>query len=425
MVSVALFLFYFVTPVFILYACKKVSVLKKIGTIVIAYIIGIIAGNVGIFPKASEAFRAVLANRPSIPNSEALDLLQQGVIRHSDILVNNISSTQNLIMTIVVPLCIPLLLFSLDLKNSLKNIKSGLFSMVLAMVSLIICAFIGFFLFKDSIPESWKVGGMLVGLYTGGTPNLVALATALKVQPNTFILTSTYDMVVCSFLLLFCITYAQKLFNKVLPHYTPNQKPSKEAVEKFHDTTASDNILENFSKKNILPLFGALGIAILIFGIGGGLSFLVPSEFQMLTVILSITTLGLAVSLLPVVNKINKTFELGMYFVLVFSLAVSSMADLRSIFQIDFLDLFVYVIIVVFGSMIVHVILSMIFKVDTDTTIITITVLSFSPPFVPLVAGALKNKEVILMGITLGVLGYAAGNYIGIFFAYLLKALIV
>jgi uncharacterized membrane protein len=420
MTTILLFLFYFFTPILILYLCHKSTILKKIGSIVVAYIIGIVAGNIGIFPKASEAFKAVLANKASIPQSDAFDLFQQGVIRHSDLLVNNISATQNLIMTIVVPLSIPLLLFSLDLKNSFKNIKKGLFSMIVAMISLIICAFIGFFLFRNSIPESWKVGGMLVGLYTGGTPNLVALATALKVQPNTFILTSTYDMVVCSFLLLFCITYAQRAFNYVLPHYTPNKKPQKPA-ELINQSEAPDNILDNLSKKNIVPLLGALGIAVLIFGAAGAISLIVPSEFQMLTVILTITTLALLVSLIPKVNKINKTFELGMYFVLVFSLAVSSMADLRTIFQIQFLDLFLYVVIVVFGSMIVHVLLSIIFRIDTDTTIITITVLSFSPPFVPLVAGALKNKEVILMGITLGVIGYAAGNYIGVFFAYLFK----
>jgi uncharacterized membrane protein len=421
MTTIALFLFYFITPLLILFLCHKSTLLKKIGAIVIAYGIGIVIGNIGIFPKASSAFRNVLASRPSLPENEAMELFQQGVIKSSDLFLNNISSIQNLIMTIVVPLAIPLLLFSLDLRNSFKNIKQGLFSMVVAMFSLIICALIGYFLFKDSIPESWKVGGMLVGLYTGGTPNLVALASALNVQPSLFILTSTYDMVVCSFVLLFFITYAQRAFNYVLPHYTPNKKPKK-PKDLINETVAPDNIFDNFSKKNTLPLLGALGLALLIVGIGGALSMVVPTEFQMLTVILTITTLGLAVSLIPKINTINKTFELGMYFVLVFSLAVASMADLSTIFQIDFLDLFIYVIIVVFGSMVIHVLLSIVFRIDTDTTIITMTVLSFSPPFVPLVAGALKNKEVILMGITLGAIGYAAGNYIGVFFAYLLKS---
>ncbi|MBN1925028.1 MAG: DUF819 family protein, partial [Prolixibacteraceae bacterium] len=171
------------------------------------------------------------------------------------------------------------------------------------------------------------------------------------------------------------------------------------------------------------PLLGALGIAILIFGIGGGLSFIVPKDFQMVTVILTITTLGILISLIPRVNRIKKTFELGMYFILVFCITVASMADLTTIFQIRFLDLFLYVAIAVFGSMIVHIILSAIFKIDTDTTIITITALSMSPPFVPVVAGALKNKTIIVTGITIGVIGYAIGNYLGVFFAYLLKGM--
>ncbi|HOO84888.1 MAG TPA: DUF819 family protein, partial [Prolixibacteraceae bacterium] len=146
-------------------------------------------------------------------------------------------------------------------------------------------------------------------------------------------------------------------------------------------------------------------------------------EFQMVTVILTITTLGLAISIIPSINKIEKTFELGMYFILVFCVTVASMANLRTIFQIEFINLFMYVLIAVFGSMIIHVILSYIFKIDTDTTIITITALSTSPPFVPVVAGALRNKNIIVMGITIGVIGYAIGNYLGVFIAFLLKAL--
>jgi uncharacterized membrane protein len=73
--------------------------------------------------------------------------------------------------------------------------------------------------------------------------------------------------------------------------------------------------------------------------------------------------------------------------------------------------------------MIVHVGLSRIFKVDTDTTIITITSLTYSPPFVPAVAAAIRNKEVILTGITNGIIGYAIGNYLGVFIAYILKGI--
>jgi uncharacterized membrane protein len=109
-----------------------------------------------------------------------------------------------------------------------------------------------------------------------------------------------------------------------------------------------------------------------------------------------------------------------MYFIIVFCLALSSMANLREMFQIEFLELFLYVLWVVFGSMFIHVGLARIFKVDTDTTIIAITALTYSPPFVPAVALALKNRDVIIGGLTIGILGFAFGSYLGIFIGKIL-----
>jgi uncharacterized membrane protein len=422
MTTTALFLFYFLTPFFILFLCKKSKTIKKIGAIILAYITGIIFGNIGIIPRASDAFRNLLSGKTFIPHTDAVELYGQGVLKQSDLLLNQIGSTQDLIMTIVIPLSIPLLLFSLDLKNSFKTIKKSIFSTAIAIFSLIVCVTGGYLLFKDTIPEAWKIAGMMMGLYTGGTPNLAALGTALDVQPNLFIMTHTYDLIIGVMLLLFFITVAQRLFNHILPHFNgrDHRKKTKELIK---ESEVPDNLLDNLKWKNILPLAKALGIAILIFAIGGGLSMLLPAEFQMAVVILSITSLGIGAAFIPGISKIEKTFELGMYFILVFSITVSSMADLHTIFRIEMLDLFLYVAIAVIGSMLVHVFLSIIFKIDTDTTIVTITALSMSPPFVPVVAGALKNKEIIVAGITVGVFGYAIGNFLGIFFAYFLKGL--
>lgn len=422
MTKFLLFLFYFATPLLILYVCHVSKTMKKIGAVVIAYIIGILAGNLGFFPQASDAFHILLGGKTALPHSEALVYLNEGLIKTSDIFLNQILSVQDLVMTIVIPISIPLLLFSLDLRNSLKTLKSGILSFIIAVFSLLISIAIGHFLFHDSIPESWKISGMMVGLYTGGTPNLAALATALEVQPNLFILTHTYDLIAGVVLLFFFISVAQNLLNKILPHF--NRKGvQKSTIEIIKESEAPNNLLDLLMRKTLIPLLKAFAIAVFIFAVGGGLSFLVPSEFQMVTVILTITTLGLAISMIPSINKIEKTFELGMYFILVFCVTVASMANLRTIFQIEFINLFMYVLIAVFGSMIIHVFLSYIFKIDTDTTIITITALSTSPPFVPVVAGALRNKNIIVMGITIGVIGYAIGNYLGVFIAFILKAL--
>lgn len=142
---------------------------------------------------------------------------------------------------------------------------------------------------------------------------------------------------------------------------------------------------------------------------------------QMVVVILSITTLAILASLTKPLNKIEKTFQLGMYLILVFSLTIASMADLKSMLGIGMLNLILFITWCYFGSLILHLILAKIFRVDADNFLITSTAFIFSPPFVPLVANALKNKDVIITGITGGIIGYILGNYFGVGLAYFLK----
>ena len=70
---------------------------------------------------------------------------------------------------------------------------------------------------------------------------------------------------------------------------------------------------------------------------------------------------------------------------------------------------------------ILHIFIARIFKIDADTVLISGTALICSPPFVPVAAGAIKNRDVILTGMVVGIAGYAIGNYLGIAVAYLLK----
>jgi uncharacterized membrane protein len=263
---------------------------------------------------------------------------------------------------------------------------------------------------------------MLVGVYTGGTPNLVALKLALGVDPNLFIMTSTYDMIVGAATIIFFITAGPRVFRAILPPFRHHGNGDNSA-----DIVAETESFEDFSgmfKRGVfLPLLAAMAVSVVIFAISFGISLLLPDVSQMVVVILSITTLAILVSLIKKINRIEKTFQMGMYFILVFSFAVASMADLGVIFNIGFLGLFLYISWSYFGSLILHLILSKIFRVDADNYLITTTAFVFSPPFVPVVAGALKNKDVIITGITVGIIGYVIGNYLGVALGYFLKGL--
>lgn len=419
-IAVSLVVFYLLTPVLLIYLTKKSKFLNRLGAVVLAYITGLIIGNTGIIPATSPEFKKLLGTRAYMPDSEFQGLLNASKVTAADYTANQISGFQDTIMTIMILIAIPLLLFSLDIRKWLKLAKGALLSLALAMISLLFVVFLGYYLFGNSINESNKVAGMLIGVYTGGTPNLAAIGTALEVSPETFILTHTSDLIVGSIALVFLMTIAQRVFHVFLPKFQMVYK----AENKMHlndETSDIENFEPLFKRKNIPDLIKSIGVSLLIVAAGGGLSLLFPKPTDTIVAILSITTLGLLASLVKPVNRLSNSFQFGMYLIIIFSMVVSSMANLGNMMQPESQQLFYYVAFVVVGSIVVHVSLASIFKLDADTTIISITALTYSPPFVPTVAGALKNKDVIISGLTIGILGYAFGTYLGIFVGTILK----
>ncbi len=384
MATPILILFYVFSPMLILYLCHRYRFINKIGAIVIAYGVGFLLGNSGILS-----------------------------------LIENVGKTQDMITTLTIPIAIPLLLFSMNVRKWVNIAGKTAISMLFALIAAVSTVFTGYFIFKGyGVHELWDVSAMLIGLYTGGTPNLASIQLALGADQTNYMVVATYDVVVGAFHLLFVMTVAQKFFLLFLPKY----KFIDAVAGQFADYDGEDPYEGMLRRKMILPLLKALGIAVLIFAIGGAASLVVPQSLQMAVVILLITTLGIVASMVPSVNKIEKSFELGMYLILIFCMVIASMADLS---KIDFNSLVIggYVAWVIFGSLFIQAILSRIFKVDADTMIITSTAFICSPPFVPVVAGALRNREIIFSGLSVGIIGYAIGNYLGVLVSWMLNGM--
>jgi uncharacterized membrane protein len=418
---VLLVIFYFSFPLVIIYLCKKWSFLQKVGSIVLAYAFGLLIGSTGILPQGSEGYKLATQGKGPLPDTEVETLISQGKATHEDIFANRIARVQDIIPSLVVPLAFPLLLFSLNIKRWLRYARKGFISVFLALVAGLVMVTAGFFIWKDSIPESWKLAGMFEGIYAGGTPNFVAIKMALNVDANLFVIVSTYDMIVGAFLVLFFITIAPRIFRFILPPFVEAKGITGDETEIARVSENLEDYSGMFKKGVFLPLLGALGLSILIFAVSGGLALLLPKLPIMVVVIMSITTFGILFSLSKKVNRIEKTFQLGMYLILVFSLTVASMANIRTMFGSGMLNLIMFITWCYFGSLILHIILAKIFRIDADNFLITSAAFIFSPPFVPLVANALKNKDVIVTGITGGIIGYIVGNYMGIALAYFLK----
>jgi uncharacterized membrane protein len=120
-------------------------------------------------------------------------------------------------------------------------------------------------------------------------------------------------------------------------------------------------------------------------------------------------------------RRIRQTHQLGQYFILVFCLVIGSTADIMKLVAAA-PSVIGYVAVTVFGSLALHVALAAIFRIDRDTVIITSVAGVFSPPFVPMVAAALKNRDVILPGVVTGIIGWVVGTYLGIGISTILSA---
>jgi len=140
---------------------------------------------------------------------------------------------------------------------------------------------------------------------------------------------------------------------------------------------------------------------------------LMPKDYSTSFIILSITTLGIDASFIPKIRSIAKTFQFGMYVIYIFCFTVASMANFKMLVNID-VPIMLFIVFSIFGSMILHAVLCAPFKIDTDTFIVVSASAICSPPLVPVVTDGLKNQEVLLSGLTTGIIGYAIGNYLGI-----------
>ncbi|MEN8115987.1 MAG: DUF819 family protein [Bacteroidota bacterium] len=414
-----------IAPIVIIYLETKYSLAKKIGAVLMCYGLGIAVGNIGIFPETSEGYLALLKGAVFIPFGEMKEYLAAGLVTSEDVSRNTIAFLQDIFSSYTIMLCLPLILFSLDVKRWLSQARAAMGSLLIGLFTVLLMIFVGYWIFKGSIDEIWKVSGMLVGVYTGGTPNMAAIKTALNVSQEVYILTHTYEMTLGAIYLVFIFSVGQKVFLWFLPAYKSPEKPQKPdspqiEVEEINLEDEYESYDGFFKRGTLLPLIVAFGISAGILGVSFLISKLFSEEFANAAIVILVTSLGIGLSFVPRIRKIKKTFQLGMYLILIFCVSVASMADVSKLADIS-ISLFYYVGLAMFGSHILHAIIAKFFKIDADTVIISGSALICSPPFVPVVASALKNREIILTGMFVGIAGYAVGNYLGVVVAYILR----
>ena len=380
-------LVYILAPVIIILLYNRFDWVKKVGTVIMAYAVGIILALCGL-----------------VPTGEMEGAVQMGKI-------------STMLMNIMVPLAIPLMLFNSDFKLWTKSLPKTFIVLIGGLVAIVSSVILGYFLFRNAgIKDLGNVAAMMTGIYTGGTMNFYALGAALHVDESIILIAYTFEMIVTFPLIMFFVAGGYKLFRKLLPYKEKVQNTDSEDID------IKDDSFEEYSGMFSKGVFGKMLIGLLLsvamLAVGAGLSLLITGKLNELVIILTITTLAIVASFVPWIRNLPKTFELGMFFILIFSVVVASKFDIYSI-DSSALAVMGFIAFIMLVALMIHLIICRIFKVEGDLFVVGQVGLLCSPPFIPPVVGAMGNRKVLISGIVIGLVGYAVGTYLGLLLSLL------
>lgn len=377
MVAVLTIAYLLLVPAGVMLLAKRWTWIEKVSPMTLLYIIGLVVGNSGLLRPGGQASTLLL---------EAGD--------------------------VTIPLAIPLMLMGCNLqawsaRKSLRAFLSGVLAVLVVTVA-------GFFLFRGNFEGHTmaQVCAVTSGLYTGGVVNIGAIKQGIGMRETLYLLVSSYDLVITGLYLLFIVFFGKRVFRRLLP---TRSQPVAKAEETVVDVPQPTD--RPVGRTLLLLLF-----ALLTAGAAMGLTWLILGSLNTAVLMLLLTTLAIGVSFLPVVRRQgrDRAFQMGLYCVYVFCLAVASCCDVRQMNLTESVNILFYIFFVIFGSLSLQVLLGKLMRLDGDTVLVSSVALINSPPFVPMVAAVLGNKEVVMTGISVGLLGYMVGNYLGIGLYHLL-----
>ena len=373
------------TPAGVLWLCRRFPILDKLGPIMILYALGMILGNFPYLPA-------------------------------------QISTLQDILPNVMIPLAIPMMLFGCNFSLREARLQSKV--VISGFVSVCCAVIVGYLLFGRHIEYGDKVGGIITGMYTGGTLNAAALQAIFKIPGETFVLINSYDIIISFLYFVFLFSFGIRLFRRI--YGEKESQLSQDDSEEINRQIAKNQqnpYKDLFTRKGVKELAKILLVTLLIVALSAATTLLFPNEWFMIVFILMLTTLGVAGSFFRRVRQLERSYDVGMYLIYIFSMVIASMADFSNLDLAGGVNQMAFMSVAVFLSLLLHAVMCRLLRVDADSMIISSVAFINSPPFVPMASAAMQNRKVLVTGLGAGIVGYALGNHLGVLMSHLLQLL--
>lgn len=173
-----LVLVFLAVPALALALVQRAAWARRAGAIVLCYAAGLLAGNLGLLPASA------------LP-------------------------VQKAVSEAAIALALPMILFTVDLRAWSRIAGRALVSMALAVLSVMAVAVtLALAWGARGVAAPHELAGLAVGVYTGGTPNLAAIKTALGVDETRYLVFNAFDTAVGAAYLMFMVTLAPRLADR-------------------------------------------------------------------------------------------------------------------------------------------------------------------------------------------------------------------
>ncbi|PIE55254.1 MAG: beta-carotene 15,15'-monooxygenase [Dethiosulfovibrio peptidovorans] len=315
-----------------------------------------------------------------------------------------------------IPLTLTMFLLSVNIKEWIKLAQKPLIAMLFACISVCFMATVAGMWLAPKLPEGWKIAGMFVGTYTGGSSNLTAIGTGLEVSPTTFGAANAADyalgipLTILLFALPGLFMNSQKL-QKWWPYKLSKSELYDEQARSIYEAKEwSVNDVAMLFMLGFLVNAGATWVAS-FFGKG------VTGAVR----VVCITTFALALAQIEPIRKTRGSREMGIFISMFYLAAIGLGIDIKQFLEAAPLITFMCAIVSI-GCLILHLTLCRLFKIPYEYVIASITASIADGTTSALVCASANWTGIIGTAIVLGAIGNALGNYMGIGVAFFVKS---
>ena len=380
---------------------ERTKVFRALGSALVGILLGMLLSNTGIIPGESPAYDFL--GGPAV---------SAGII---------------------------LILLTVDIRSVAQAGPRMLAAFVIGGIGSALGASAAAVLLADAIgPETWKLAGQYTATYTGGGVNFAAVGAALDTSGELFAAGIAADVTMTAIWMATCLA-VPVLFASL------DRKEAKAVVEEgIAGTDGGVGVSEThpggpgrvepeeggtaslhqmlYSSVGAIGLLDLAMMALIVLGTLWVSDWLgtvlapVPS-------VLFLTTIALVLAQLPAVRALNGAGVIGNYLVLIFLASNGAMSVLANIVVIGPpIVYFALATVGVHGIVIFGV--GRLVGLDLKTLAVASQANVGGPASAMALAAARGYTDRLLPGVAVGLVGYAAGNYLGLFVAAMMRGVI-